>query len=535
MSRYSDVLEDYGGGKLGKAGALKDATLTTTMERYKRLVAKRYRVVDADELELALPKGPLFISTKIDGELWFLIKRGGEVAFCALNGRVLQGVPVAVEAEKQLAGTDDIIIAGELFAIPADGSARPRVSHVGGALGDTTKAERLGFKAFDLLEEKGEDRQGQPYEKRHARLAELFKDGKRSAMVITQVGDAKAAAHHYREWVGSQKFEGVVVRTEQGITFKVKPTFTIDAVVVAFGERITGDVAQVRELTVALRRDDGTLQLLGPVGNGFSEEARVEWHARLKPLEVGSSFRMANREGTLCRFVKPEIVVEVKVHDLIDEGSVDEPVLRMAVKYEEGSGYTSIGLTRFAAMIFPVFVRERTDKQPDVGSIGLEQVHSRLPLDRRDEAAKVLVHEATRVMKRGAYTKITKGLTAVRKYVALETRKAALDPSYPPYVVHFTDYSGGRAEPLKTSIRVASTPEKLDALVKEWIEENIKGGWSEVGAAPAAAEAVAPVKKPAKKAKAADDTAAPAEAPSDAPAPEKAPRKRAAKKPAAEE
>ena len=49
----------------------------------------------------------------------------------------------------------------------------------------------------------------------------------------------------------------------------------LDAVIIAFGERITGEVHQVREMSVALLRDDGTFQLLGAVGNGFGEQDRA--------------------------------------------------------------------------------------------------------------------------------------------------------------------------------------------------------------------------------------------------------------------
>ncbi len=478
MSAFSDRFEPYGSGRKAPVGGLSDPALLTRLQRYKRLVAKRYRVVDAGEMERVLPKGKLWMSTKVDGELWFLVKEHGEVALCAYNGRVLQDIAVVAEAAKLLerhTGLERVVIAGELFALTKEG--RPRVHHVGKALGDGKLADTLGFKAFDLVEENGEDRQGQSYDLRYTRLNELFEGGRRASVVTTAEGTAPDALTYYTDWVASQKFEGLIVRSEQGFTFKVKPNFTIDAIVVAFGERLAGDTPQVRELSVALRRPDGSLQLLGPVGGGFSEVDRITWHERLTALKVSSAYRLANREGTLCHFVRPEIVVEVKVADLLDEGAVDEPVTRMLLNYDPAVGYTTVGLTRFAAMLFPVLMRERTDKLPDEACAGIDQVLSRLQLPGTDEVIESYAPVAATVIKRAAYIKETKGQTAVRKYVAIATNKAD-QPGWPAYVVHFTDFSAGRAEPLKTAMRVASTEAHVDAHIAAWVEENIKKGWT---------------------------------------------------------
>ncbi len=479
MSEFSDAFVAFGNGRKAGVGALKNEALAAKLRRYKISVAKRYRVLEPDALSRSLPTtGQMWISTKVDGELWFLVKQKGEVALCAYNGRVLQGVPVSQEAEKLLAKSDDLIIPGELFAIPSDG--RPRSSHVGKALADPKLAETLGFKAFDLSEEGGEDRQGLTYDKRYKRLGELFEGGKRAALVTTAEGKVADAATYFKEWVASQKFEGLVVRSEQGLTYKVKPTFTMDAVVVAFGERMEGTTPQIRELQLALRRDDGSLQVIGPVGGGFSEEDRAAWHQRLSKLEVPSGFRMANREGTLCRFVKPEIVVEVRCSDLLETDALESPVKRMSVKYEDGKGYSAVGATAVAAMVHPVFLRVREDKVPDAANIGMEQIWSRLPGEVRPEESAPKLWTPAKIVERAAYVKITKGATAVRKYVAIETNKSG-DPNYPPFVVHFTDFSAGRQEPLKTSLRVASSKAAVDAHVKAWLEENVKKGWNPFG------------------------------------------------------
>ena len=480
MSVFAEEWIDYADGRRTGVGGLKDEDLHARLKNYKKLVAKRYRVVWPDNIERFLPDGDLFISTKIDGELWFLVKRGGEVALVAYNGRVLQGVPVVEEAEKQLESVGDIIIPGELFAIPPDGG-RPRVGHVATALHDEDRAKTLGFKAFDLLREDGEDWLYQSYADRYERLEELLGDGKRCAVVTTVQGDKSDAKQYFGEWVRSEKFEGLVVRSEQGITYKIKPFITLDAIVIAFGERQEDGMAQVRELTVALLRDDGTYQILGTVGNGFDEQGRIDWHDKLSAIEVPSSFRMANREGTLCRFVEPKIVVEVKVSDIVDTDSRDMPVRRMALQYDEKNGYSALGTLPIVSLIHPILVRERDDKEVDQQSVGLDQVYQHVPFAGRDAKASAKDLSRSEVLDRRVWSKEMRGGgTGVRKYVAFKTNKSDEDPNYAPFVAFFTDFSPNRKDPLKTDLRVASDKDGIEAVVAEWVEGNIKRGWEEV-------------------------------------------------------
>jgi ATP-dependent DNA ligase len=251
---WSTSFVSYGSGRKAGVGGLSDLLLLDRLARYKRQVAKRYRVLDAGQIDRILPKGQLWISPKLDGELWFLVRRAGDLVLCAHNGRVLQGIPLLMELAKRLPAGGDFLIAGELVAPIADG--RPRSHHLATALGDEQYARTLTFHPFDVVDDGGVDSLGLPYAQRLKRLQDLFGvDG----TIATVIGDAAAAASHYREWVAAGKHEGMVVRTEQNLTFKIKPHFTIDAVVVAYGERLIGETRQLRELSVALVRDDGTI------------------------------------------------------------------------------------------------------------------------------------------------------------------------------------------------------------------------------------------------------------------------------------
>jgi len=523
------TLTPYAGGHRGAIGALRDEPLVARLQRYRMEVAKRYRVLTADELATSLPRGKAWLSTKLDGELWFLVKRGGEVALASFNGRVLSGTPLVREAAKRLEGSGDAIYAGELTATPPEG--RPRVQHVGAALADEALEPRLRFFAFDVVEQGEQDGARLPYGERLAILRERFgaeDHGGRVALITTVEGAGEDALAYYREWVTAQRFEGLVLRSEVGLTYKIKPFFTVDAVIVAYGARLEGQRTVLREITVALRRDDGTLQLLGPVGSGFSEDDRATWLTRLAAMEVPSAFRMANRDGTLCRFVRPEIVVEVKLSDLVETDANDVPVVRMTLAYDASAGYAPRGDAPIAAMLFPTFLRERADKSPDVASVGMTQITSRLALDPDAKAGGLAAPAPAEVLRRGVWVK---GPTAVRKFALLATHKEPRQ-GFPRFLVYGTDFSGGRAEPLKTSLRTASTLEKAERLIAAWLEDNVKRGWVPAGEGAAGETAPAPEpaapKKPKKKAEAPAEAAAPeaAVAP-EAAAPKKKPRKKA--------
>lgn len=475
MSVFTRAGKPYGGGMFAGVGALEPAPLKARLVNYRRNVAKRYRVVAPDWVASVIPNDDLFISTKVDGELWFLVKLRGEVALCTATGRVLEGIPLCVEAERLLSPVGDIVVAGELFAVRKEG--RTRVQDVGRALSESDAAPTLGFKAFDLLSEGEEDTQKRPYGERLARLNTLFGEGRRVGVVLTEQGHNPDVSTRYEDWVRSGKFEGLVVRADQSI-FKVKPSLTIDAVVLGFGEHRAGDVHDVRELVVGLLREDGGYQVLGAVANGLAAADKVAWFQRLEPMVVESQYRMANSEGTLCRWVRPEIVVELRCSDLLDTDTQDAPVRRMVLTYGD-SGWATREVRPFVSLVFPVFVRERADKTVDPIYVGLEQVTAVVALDTEAEVrgGRAVGPRAEAVARR-VWTKLGKTGTAVRKVVLIETHR----PSEfgPPFVVFFTDWSAGRKEPLVTSLRVASTLTHAQAAMDQWIVENIKSGWNEV-------------------------------------------------------
>ncbi|MGA0857899.1 MAG: hypothetical protein ACO3P3_07040, partial [Candidatus Nanopelagicales bacterium] len=84
------------------------------------------------------------------------------------------------------------------------------------------------------------------------------------------------------------------------------------------------------------------------------------------------------------------------------------------------------------------------------------------------------------VIKRQVWTKTSADKTDVRKLVISKTNKEDVDPNYPAYVVHWTDYSKTRKSPLDREVKPATTEKMAEEIANQLIEENIKKGWVEV-------------------------------------------------------
>jgi hypothetical protein len=149
-------------------------------------------------------------------------------------------------------------------------------------------------------------------------------------------------------------------------------------------------------------------------------------------------------------------------------------------------------------------VRLRPDKQINAVDIRISQVTDRcyIPEARASVSAKELPQ--SELVRREVYTKKAKDQIAVRKLLVWKTNKEQIDSAYPAYVVHFTDYSAGRKEPLSREVRLAPSEEAAMQIAAAMLEENIKKGWEPVAANPAGSvppaepEATKPAKPSAK-------------------------------------
>lgn len=483
----TDSARPLGHGLQSPAGSVQDSELFALFRGYKRAVASRYRALVKDDLAGSLGAGPLHVSPKIDGELWFLVLDGDAPFLAAPSGRVISGaVPVLAEATAALARAQPrTVIAGELFA--AKSSGRPRVGDLAAAMGGEAGAsvERLGFAGFDVLQggAKGGASQLPSWPDRLAALREVLGDGKRARPIACEVvGSGAEATALFEKWVEGGNGEGLVVRGPDEIIYKAKPTISIDAAVIGYTDSSEG-TDRVGSMLLALVRDDGQFQIIGSVGN-IATETRFELMPKLSAMQVPSAFRHANNRGALYRFVRPELVVEIKVTDIQSEDSAGDPIGRMVLQWSgdaASNGWTTLRELPGASILHPVFVRQRPDKRPDATDVRFTQVEERCIVTGGATRAEPVVMPASEILRREVYTKTTKGEVAVRKLVMWRTNKHQLpDVRYGAFVVCFTDYSAGRKDPLQREVRLAPTESVANKIADELVAEGVKKGWSRV-------------------------------------------------------
>lgn len=473
-----------GKGSLHPAGSVVDAELAANVYAYRRRVASAYRSVKPIEMSAGIFGGPFHVSPKVDGELWFLVLDAGNAALISYNGKAITGdVPLLIEAKAAAATvTGRCVIAGELFAA-STGKGRPRVGDVASALagGAQAEVERLGFMAFDLVQGLLADApQQESYAQRLDAIAGLLVSGKRVKAIKTVIVDSVAELPAlFSDLVEGGKAEGLIVRSSLGAIYKIKPEFSVDAIIIGYTAR-TEDPKAVRTLLLGLTREDGRIQIAGHCGNIGSDLDRRALMDRLQPTICASAFRCPNRSGDLFTFVRPEVVVEVNITDLQPESSDGEPVRTMALQFAAEAGWKAISPMPSASWLHPVLVRLREDKTPGTVDTRFAQILERCLVDQAKRTVDEVKMPESQVVKRTVWTKTTKGKLAVRKLVAWKTNKSDVDPTYPAFVLHWTDYSAGRGTPLDREVRTAPTEALMEEISAKLVEDNIKKGWEPV-------------------------------------------------------
>ena len=464
-----------GTGRMYPAGSLRDSELAALLASYKRDVAGAYTSVAPDAIAATIPDGKHIASTKIDGEQWFLCKDCDCSFLASPNGKVITGVPITEEADRVLAGWTGMV-AGELYATVETG--RPHVFDLHSTLGGGADAqvEPLRFAAFDILRDGDRDCQSLEFGSRATRVRELLG----GAVLVhpadfTNVDGPVDARQFFESRVDAGE-EGVVVRCNDGRIFKIKPSLSIDAAVVAYTESPSG----VGELLLALMPEEQpgdmrTMQIIGRVDIGFSRVERRELAECLSPMKCESAINLSSRSGLPYHWVRPEIVVEIECHELLTTTSDGESIRRWRLEYNSDT-WQPLGKAASISMRDAVFIRVREDKIAALPDVRWSQVSDivQLPAPTVD----VTDLPQSEIIRREVYTKAVRDYgTAVRKMIVWKTNKDDSYPRYPAYAAMFTDYSPARQESIRTELRVAASFERITAIAESWLAENVKRGW----------------------------------------------------------
>jgi len=454
----------------GKAHAsLQCPELIDHLSAYKKRVAGNYRAILPEDIR-TLPGDGFLVSTKIDGELWFLISYSGNIFFSNPGGKVIFGDLPILKAASHL--PDGTIIAGELHVKVDNG--RCRVGDLSALISKGAKADlsKLCFAAFDLVKTQESDTQ-LAYADRLTTLQKLLNSENNLFAVDSQEIDRQQLVDRFSSEVMSGQSEGLIARLPTGLIFKLKPAITIDAVVIAYSSN--GEMA--RSLLLGLMLPDGVMQIFGGCGNLGTDENRKDLLNKLMPLHANSPIRYPSDMGSLFTFVRPQIVVEIKVTDLQADRSDGSPSKSMKVEFKENA-WKGLGMASCPRPIHPVLIGIREDKIINVTDIRFQQIADYVSLPDLKSVDEIL--PTSTIIRREVWSKDSKGLVAIRKLLIWKTNKQAHDDGYPNFVVHWTDYSPGRASPLDKEVKLAQDEASANALAEAMVSENIKKGWEKL-------------------------------------------------------
>jgi hypothetical protein len=375
------------------------------------------------------------------------------------------------------------VMAGELFVEKGAGD-RPRVSALNAVLsgGKSADVDSLSFCAFDLVE--GGDAEGKmplpDYEDRYAVLERRLAGGKKCRPVMSQEVTARDdVSELFEKWVDGGTAEGIVVRGEgNNKIFKVKPSHTIDAAVIGYTEKAGDDAGLIRSLLLAVMREDGSLQEICSCGNDLGgDKSRKELFDELQPMIVHSAYRRVNtKHRIMYHFVRPEVVVEIQFVDVQSEDSKGKRIQKMVLRHE-ADGWRTVRPMNGVSIHNPSVVRRRTDKEVNKVDVRATQFGDLCFVPDVEEKVADITRSESTVIKREVYCKTAKDVTTVRKLLIWKTNKEVDDPMFPAYVVHWTDYSPARKDPLKKVVRLAPTEELAQAIGDEMVAKDIKKGW----------------------------------------------------------
>ena len=435
----------------------------TSISTYKSKIASRYMPVPPEHIGLKIMESEYyFASMKYDGHLAILqITDKGAQLFDATGDLLV--VPAITDAAATIKGP--MLLAGELSCFVKGKPASHR--EVSAALDEPEKHD-LRLALFDVVEHASIQDASSPADK--MQLLASISSGEAIFPIAQSKYESRKDLITFFNSLSTDD-EGMVVRAANGIVYKVKRSISLDVVVLGYAVA-SDNHNRLRDLLLGFSLGNDQYQVVAKCGNGFSDSEREAWVKQLEGDAVASDYVEVSGAKTAFVLVKPQQVVEVSCLDLI-ESTGDGPIQKAILSYTPAQGYLRSGMASTLSLISPVFVRSRTDKQPTAEQAGTQQAYAiKSPVVLKSGSEET----ASTILRREVFTKTTKGATAVRKFVALQTHKESTG-NYSPYVVVYSDFSGGRKTPLEQELFLCGSAKEADEKIEVLKAENIKKGW----------------------------------------------------------
>ena len=451
-------------------------------KNYKRKIAGGFMLVDGAKMNEKIGGEDFLVTKKLDGEMQILFYKEVD-GMCTVQaygsqGKELEaGLPCFAEFGLmcQTAGLKSATVAAELYAkISVDG--RERVHDVKAAIADE-QYDKLFVAPFDIIDLDGNEWHAEHYKDTHKKLAELISGNQVKPVEAKTATSKQEVEQIYNYWCTEGGAEGIVVHSELPFIYKVKPRHTIDCVIIGYtiGEDVHADM--IRDIMVAAMTPEGQLLQFATLGNGFTDAQRIEMLAKLQQMHVESEFVETDSRNVAYQMVRPEIVVEISVIDLVSENSKGEAKMDMMLSYSVEEGYKVVAQAPGVSAHSPVFERIRDDKSCNAIDIRISQLTDLCPFS---EGKTVSLNGLAKseLLARRIFTKGADAKLMIQKFVIWKTNKED-SGAFPAYVFHYTDFSINRKESLKRDIRVSNDKDQIFKLMDEFIADNVKKGWVE--------------------------------------------------------
>ena len=440
---------------------------------YKKNIAGKFMLVEGSKLRSRVAGTDFCVTRKIDGHLQVLFYKDGDAVL--LNSRgidkagKLHCLDEAAECLKNT-GVHEAVVAAELY-MPREGG-RPRCADVTSALADDTRRDQLCLAPFDIVSLDGKPFEGLPYQETYKALSCIFKADAVCPVQMMHASSLDEVQAIYDEWVECDGAEGLVIHSDSNIVSKVKSRHSIDAAIVGY---TTGDLG-VRNLMLSVRREDGLFQVFAVGSGSLSESDRASLSERLQTMEVESQYVLTDSRGIAYQMVRPEIVWEVSVIELVARGNDDKVRMNALVRFENGQ-WLHEGMTPGVSAFGLSFIRERADKTPSETDIRVSQLTDLCPFEEVQGIQGELAPST--ILDRRVYRKISGDKVMLHKFLIWKTNKEATG-RYPAYIFYHTDYSSGRKDILKRDMAYAPDETGIRRIFEAEILDNVKKGWEAV-------------------------------------------------------
>lgn len=441
---------------------------------YKKNVAGKFVLVEGAKLKQRIDGERFAVTRKIDGHMQVVFFVDGNVFMLNASGKErasgLNCLDVFAEAVKA-AGLKQAIIAAELY-LPREGG-RPRCGDVQAALADDAKRDQLALAPFDIVELDGEKWHAEHYADTHNKLCTIFQNEQVKPVQMRNASSNDEVQEIFDEWVGGEGAEGLVVHSESHIVWKVKERHTIDAAVIGYTTADRG----IRDLMFAVRRPDGLFQMFVLGSTGLTDEQRADIAQRLSTKHVESQYVLSDSRGIAYQMVKPELVFEISVLELVARGNDDKIKMNPLLKYDQEAGWLMEGTTPGVSALGITLERERTDKQPTESDVRISQLTDICPFEELDGGSAQL--EKSELLERHVYKKVSGAKVMLHKFLLWKTNKEQ-SGRYPAYIIYHTDFSSSRKELIKRDMLYSNDEQQIRDLLAAEIADNIKKGWEEI-------------------------------------------------------